>query len=62
MNREQATEAAQGFGVDPGDTVTVQSDGQIQHPHDSDSGMHTDGWAVTHNVDGTWGAEKLHAY
>lgn len=60
MNREQAIEAAQQAGVSPGDTITLQNDGQIMNPHDSGSGTHTDGWAVTHNNDGTWEAEKLH--
>jgi hypothetical protein len=62
MNREQAIQAAQQIGVALGDTITVQNEGQIENPHDSGSGTHTDGWAVTHNVDGTWSAEKQHAY
>lgn len=44
MNREQAIEAAQQAGVPLGETITVQSDGQVLHPHDSGSGMHTDEW------------------
>lgn len=40
MNREQAIESAKQIGVAPGDTITVQSEGQIEHPHDSGSGTH----------------------
>ena len=41
------------FGVADGETVTVQSDGQVTHPHYSEGGRgaerHVDGWEVTNN-------------
>jgi hypothetical protein len=41
-----------------GESATIQSEGQIEHPHGSDD--HTDGWAGTKEADGSVTIEKLH--
>lgn len=58
MNEQQAIEAAMQAGVPEGSYITVQSDGQIMHPHGSDH--HVDAWKVE-NVGGNYIATKLHS-
>lgn len=63
MTEGDAIRAAEAFGVADGETVTVQSDGQVTHPHYSEGvgREHVDGWEVTNNS-GNYTAEKMHAY
>lgn len=63
MNEQQAIEAAQQAEVPLGESITVQNEGMIDNPHSSPSTgyEHTDAWIVTHNLDGSWTAEKEHA-
>ncbi|MEV0537066.1 hypothetical protein [Kitasatospora sp. NPDC050463] len=44
--------------AEPGETATVQSEGQVEHPHGGDA--HTDAWAGTKEDDGSVTIEKLH--
>jgi hypothetical protein len=64
MNQQQALEAAQQIGVKPGETITMQSEGQIMHPHLHSGQLsgqpHVDGWAVTNNG-GNLAALKIHS-
>ncbi|MEZ5323392.1 MAG: hypothetical protein R2698_15205 [Microthrixaceae bacterium] len=64
MNRQQAIDAAQQIGVNPGDHITLQSEGQINHPHlhsgQSSGEPHVDGWMVANNG-GNYQATKLHS-
>lgn len=62
MTEGDAIRAAEAFGIPDGETVTVQSDGQVTHPHYSEGvgAVHVDGWEVTNN-DGTYIARKIHA-
>lgn len=41
-----------------GERASLQSEGQIDHPHGADD--HTDGWAGTKEADGSVTIEKLH--
>ncbi len=63
MNKETAIEAAKQIGLANGETVVVQSDGQIEHPHyhpgQTSGDKHTDGWVVT-NDNGYYRARKVH--
>ena len=56
MNEEQAIEAARQAGVPEGSYITLQSDGQIMHPHAPD--QHVDAWKVE-NIGATQVATKL---
>ena len=64
MREEDAIRAAQDFGVAEGDTVVVQSDGQVTHEHfhagETSGEKHVDAWAVK-NEGGTYIAEKIHS-
>jgi hypothetical protein len=42
----------------PGEQATVQSEGQIDHPHGEDT--HTDAWLGTKEQDGSVSVEKIH--
>jgi hypothetical protein len=63
MNSDQAIEAAKQIGLADGETITLQSDGQIMNPHfhsgQTSGETHVDAWIVT-NRGGTYTAEKLH--
>lgn len=58
MNAEQAIQAAQQIGIAPGDHITLQSLGQINHPHGNPP--HVDGWAVQNNNGNYEIITKLH--
>jgi hypothetical protein len=58
MNEQQAIEAAKQAGVPEGSYITLQSDGQIVHPHGPD--QHVDAWKVE-NVGGNYVATKIHS-
>ena len=64
MNRDQAIQAAQQIGVQPGDEIFMQSEGQITHPHYHHGQLageqHVDGWHVQ-NQDGQYQASKIHS-
>jgi hypothetical protein len=64
MRESDAIRAAEDFGVDDGDTVIVQSDGQITHDHyhsgQTSGDTHVDACAVTNNG-GVYSAEKIHS-
>lgn len=63
MNEDQAIEAAKDFGIEVGEEVIVQSDGQAIHPHTSsyEPNRHVDGWKVERIDEDTYVAEKFHA-
>jgi hypothetical protein len=58
MNEQQAIEAAKQIGVPEGGYITLQSDGQIMHPHGPDD--HVDSWKVA-NSGGNYSAIKIHS-
>jgi hypothetical protein len=58
LNEQQAIEAAKQVGVLERSYITLQSDGQIMHPHGPD--QHVDAWKVE-NVGGTYMATKIHS-
>jgi hypothetical protein len=64
MNQQQALEAARQIGVAPGDHITLQSEGMINHPHlhhGQQSGpTHMDAWHVQNNG-GNLAATKIHS-
>ncbi|WP_327691113.1 hypothetical protein OG870_17460 [Streptomyces sp. NBC_00461] len=62
MNEEQAIEAAKQIGLNIGEHVIIQNDGQITHPHTSDSSdfRHVDGWRVERTGEDEYEAEKVH--
>lgn len=64
MNQQQALEAARQIGVAPGDHITLQSEGMINHPHlhsNQVSGQtHVDAWYVE-NIGGNLQATKIHS-
>jgi hypothetical protein len=64
MNEQQAIEAARQIGVEPGDHITLQSEGQIMNPHlhkaQRSGEMHVDGWLIE-NDNGELKATKLHS-
>jgi hypothetical protein len=62
VNEQQALEAARQAGVAPGDYITLQSEGQINHPHLHSGGVgpeHVDAWKVA-NQAGVLQAQKFH--
>jgi hypothetical protein len=44
--------------ADPGEEATVQSEGQVEHPHGDDD--HVDAWSGRKEEDGSVTVEKLH--
>jgi hypothetical protein len=58
VNEQQAIEAAKQAGVAEGSYITLQSDGQIMHPHGPDD--HVDAWRVE-NIGGNYVATKIHS-
>jgi hypothetical protein len=64
MLEADAIRAAEDFGVSDGDTITVQSDGQVTHGHyhsgQTSGDEHVDAWEVT-NSGGTYSANKVHS-
>jgi hypothetical protein len=44
--------------AEPGEEATVQTEGQIEHPHGGDD--HTDAWFGRKEADGSVTIEKLH--
>ncbi|KJF18166.1 hypothetical protein [Acidithrix ferrooxidans] len=64
MNKDQAIQAAQQAGVRPGDYITLQNLGQIEHDHwhagRTSGPTHVDGWKVA-NIGGDWQAAKIHS-
>lgn len=64
VNKDQAIQAAQQAGVAPGDYITLQNIGQIEHDHfhagQSSGTKHVDGWKVANN-EGNLQATKIHS-
>jgi hypothetical protein len=44
----------------PGEEATVQTEGQIEHPHGDGDDEHTDAWSGRKEADGSVTVEKLH--
>jgi hypothetical protein len=59
MKKDDAISTGKSAGMSRGETISVQSQGQADHPHGSDS--HVDGWAVTRGSDGSYSADKIHS-
>jgi hypothetical protein len=64
MTRDEAIQAAQQMGLNNGESISFQSDGQIMHPHhhagQTSGPRHVDYWKVT-NKNGTYVAERRHS-
>jgi hypothetical protein len=59
MRREDAQRELEEIlaNAEPGEEATVQSEGQIDHPHGDDD--HTDAWSGIKNEDGSVTIDKL---
>ncbi len=55
--KENARNAGKAIGLKSGETISVQTEGQINNPHGSD--RHVDGYAVTRNSDNSISASKI---
>ncbi len=59
MKKDDAIDVAKSAGMSRGETISVQSQGQADHPHGDDN--HVDGWAVSRDSDGGYSADKIHS-
>lgn len=64
MDKDNAIRAAKQIGLQPGEAIVIQSEGQIDHPHfhsgQASGETHVDGWEVS-NDGGTYSAVKHHS-
>ncbi|HEV8460617.1 MAG TPA: hypothetical protein VGQ38_07900 [Gaiellaceae bacterium] len=64
MDKDNAIRAAKQIGLKPGETVVIQTEGQINNPHhhagQTSGETHVDGWEVTNTGSGI-AADKHHS-
>jgi hypothetical protein len=64
MDKDNTIRAAKQIGLKPGETVVIQTEGQINNPHhhsgQTSGETHVDGWEVTNTGSGLT-AEKHHS-
>lgn len=59
MKEKDAIDVAKSVGLSRGETISVQSQGQADHPHGDP--VHVDGWAVSRDSSGSYSADKIHS-
>jgi len=62
MNEDQARTELESIltSASPGEEATVQSEGQVEHPHPHEDETTTDAWKGTKQEDGSVEVEKIY--